>query len=85
MLVSNENDASEGMIFEMTESGLSRRRPEMESAVEVVLTDDLGQFTARAILKTRDPRGFKSSWKPVLQAGASPQQTEFLAAAGDKA
>jgi len=52
-------------------------------AVEVVLTGVLGQFTARAILKTGGFRGFKSSRKPVPQAEASPQQAEPLAAADD--
>ncbi len=55
----------------------------MELAVEVVLTGVLGQFTARAILKTGGFRGFKSSRKPVPQAEASPQQAEPLAAADD--
>jgi len=52
----------------------------MEQAVKVVLTGVWGQFTARAILKTRFFRGFKLSRKPVPQAGASPQQVESLAA-----
>jgi len=55
----------------------------MEPAVEVALIGDFCQFTPRAILKTRVFRGFKLSRKPVPQAGASPQQVEFLTAAGD--
>ncbi len=56
----------------------------MQPAVEVMLTGVLGRFTSRATLETRVLRGFKSSEKPVSQAEASPQQAEFLAAAGDR-
>ena len=48
----------------------SRRRPGMEPAVKVVLTGDfLSQFTARATLKTRVFRGFKSSEKTGVLPG----------------
>lgn len=67
-------------IFEMGDNNFSRRRPGTDPAVKVVLTGVLGQFTARAVLKTRFFRGFKLSRKPVSQAEASPQQVESLAA-----